>query len=357
MTGLRKRVAVGFLSIVFLLFFSGMISLFELSRLSRDTGEILEASKRHIDRAKEMLDAAHEQNVALIRLAMLGDRSGDTLYRRSTARLEAALEEALVEASDRSMLDSLVAVVAELRQLTDPFLAEEEAEQRAGSRMGHATAASRTATPVPTAPKETVSIVGNDATADSTSEWTAQSAEGTSSAAVAKHRALSDQSRVAEGAASGGGSALVRASGSGKGRSTTKNAVSVAEQRPVLSPEWYSAEYEVLYGRMTAAIKSYMTSTQSSLAPRAEQLKKNAYRAVTPVLISLVVMIAIVLMLYYFMSVYCVSPVVRMNKALGDFLVFRTPFAPKGEFKDEMLGVREKIETMIAMIRQNGNGK
>lgn len=265
MTGLRKRVAVGFLSIVFLLFFSGMISLFELSRLSRDTGEILEASKQHVDRAKEMLDAAHEQNVALIRLAMLGDRSGDTLYRRSTERLEAALEEALVEASDRSMLDSLVAVVAELKQLTDPFLAEQEAVKRLAD-----TAA-----------------------------------------------------RVTPGATR-------------------------------LSPEWYTAEYEVLYGRMTTAIKSYMTSTQSSLAPRAEQLKTNAYRAVTPVLISLAVMIAIVLMLYYFMSVYCVLPVVRMNKSLGDFLMFRTPFAPKSEFKDEMLGMKEKIETLIAMIRQNG---
>lgn len=49
-----------------------------------------------------------------------------------------------------------------------------------------------------------------------------------------------------------------------------------------------------------------MISTQSSLAPRTEQLKRNAYRAVTPVLISLLVMIAIVLMLYYFVSAYLV---------------------------------------------------
>ena len=47
-----------------------------------------------------------------------------------------------------------------------------------------------------------------------------------------------------------------------------------------------------------------MISTQSSLAPRTEQLKRNAYRAVTPVLISLLVMIAIVLMLYYFVSAF-----------------------------------------------------
>ena len=57
MTGLRKRVTVGFLSIVCLLFFSGMVSLLELGHLSRDTGEILKANARNIELAKEMLDA------------------------------------------------------------------------------------------------------------------------------------------------------------------------------------------------------------------------------------------------------------------------------------------------------------
>ena len=121
-----------------------------------------------------------------------------------------------------------------------------------------------------------------------------------------------------------------------------------------LASRWYQSDYETLYGRLTSAIKSYMTSTQSSLVPRAEQMKKNAYRAVTPVLISLAVMIAIVLMLYYFMSVYCVNPIVRMNKSLGDYLAFRTPFAAKAEFKDEVLGLREKIEALIALVKQSG---
>ena len=97
-----------------------------------------------------------------------------------------------------------------------------------------------------------------------------------------------------------------------------------------------------------------MTSTQSSLAPRTEQMKKNAYRAVTPVLISLVVMIAIVLMLYYFMTVYCVNPILRMNKALGAYLSFRIPFAVKGDdLKDEMRELKEKIDSLILLSKQN----
>lgn len=259
MTGLRKRVTVGFLSIVCLLFFSGMVSFLELSHLSRDTGEILKANRRNIELAKEMLDAAHEQNVALIHLSVFGDRSYDSLCRVQLERLENTLLIAQNEALDKSFLDSLAFATTELRLLTDNYLA-----------FGLAGA---------------------------------------------------DSLNVAQADSVGG--------------------------------RWYNDEYEALYGRLTSAIKNYMTSTQSSLAPRAEQMKKNAYRAVTPVLISLAVMIAIVLMLYYFMTIYCVNPILGMNKGLGDYLSFRIPFTVKGECKDEVLELKEKIDTLISQSKQS----
>lgn len=258
MTGLHKRVTVGFLSIVCLLFFSGMVSFLELSHLSRDTGDILEANRRNISLAKEMLDAAHEQNVALIRLSVFGERKYDSLCRVSLMRLENTLSVARNEAIDKSFLDSLAFATTELRLLTDAYLAFGESER--------------------------------------------------------------DSETMFEGDTEGG--------------------------------RWYSHEYQPLYGRLTAAIKAYMTSTQSSLAPRAEQMKKNAYRAVTPVLISLVVMIAIVLMLYYFMLIYCVNPILRMNKGLDDFLTFRIPFVVKGDLKDEVLELKEHIDSLISIAKQ-----
>ena len=253
MTGLRKRVTTGFVSIVCLLFFSGMVSFLELSHLSRDTEDILKANARNIELAREMLDAAHEQNIALVHLSVFGDREYDSLCRASMERLESALLVAQTEALDKSFLDSLAFATTELRLLTDSYLT-----------------------------------------------W--------------------------------------------------------AEEGPdSLRHGWYDGEYEALYGRLTSAIKNYMTSTQSSLAPRAEQMKKNAYRAVTPVLISLAVMIAIVLMLSYFMNLYCVDPVLKMNKGLGDYLAYRVPFVAKGDFKDEMLQLKEKIDALIALSKQQKN--
>lgn len=257
MTGMRRRVTAGFLSIVCLLFFSGMVSFVELGHLSRDTGEILKANERNIELAKEMLDAAHDQNVALIHLSVFGDRSYDSLCRTSMSRLENTLLVAQNEALEKSFLDSLAFATTELRLLTDNYLA-----------------------------------------------FGASAAD------------------------------------------------SVIVCRPdSVGSTWYNEEYEALYTRLTSAIKSYMTSTQSSLAPRTEQMKKNAYRAVTPVLISLAVMIAIVLMLFYFITIYCVSPVVKMNKGLGDFLAFRVPFTVKADCKDEVLELKEKIESLIALSK------
>ena len=52
------------------------------------------------------------------------------------------------------------------------------------------------------------------------------------------------------------------------------------------------------------------------------------------------------------MSIYCVHPIVRMNKGLDDFLTFHIPFAVKGQLKDEVLELKERIDTLISMTKQ-----
>ena len=47
------------------------------------------------------------------------------------------------------------------------------------------------------------------------------------------------------------------------------------------------------------------------------------------------------------------SPVERMNKSLENYLAFRVPFVVKGELKDEMLALKEKIESLINLIKQS----
>ena len=286
MKGMRKRVTIAFSSIVCLLFLSGLLSLVELNRVSHGAGDILTASRRNVELAKEMLDAAHAQNVALIHLTVLGDEQYVEATRRAMGDLEQVLMVARDEALDPSFLDSLSFATIEMKVMVDRYL-NRLSEQKNQPVMATDTASVE----LP------IDSLGVD-------------------------------------------SLLMRA------------AVEAAEKNDEEdSVRWYTEEYEAVYLRLTAAVKAYMNSTQSSLAPRTEQMKKSAYRAVTPVLISLLVMIAVLVMFYYFMLIYCVNPIVRMNRSLGDYLAFKVPFTVKEECKDELLELKEKIESLINQLR------
>lgn len=117
--------------------------------------------------------------------------------------------------------------------------------------------------------------------------------------------------------------------------------------------EWYDSNYKVVYDKLVDEIQEFMTHTHSSLAPRAEQLNKNAYRSVAPVLISLVVLIAIVLMFYYFITVYCVKPIAKINKSLSDYMSYRLPFGIKEELLDELKELVDNIEKLVGLSKQN----
>lgn len=252
--GIGKRVTIGFLSIVALLFFSGMISLIELSRVSGQPEAILTANQHNIEIVEEMLDAARDQNMSIIRLSIFGDRTGDSICRVSMARLEAVLEIAREEARDKAQLDSLTFMVTDMRILTDNYL----------------------------------------------------------------DFGLNDEGDY-------------------------------------IDPDWYADHFEPMYDNLTTAIENYMDAAQRALMPHTERLKRDAYRAVTPVLISLAVMIAVVLMFYYFVTIYGVFPIVRINRALGDYLNYRMPFNVKAECRDELAELRERIETLIARAKTGKN--
>ena len=255
MKGMRKRVTIGFLSIIGLLFASGMISLVELNILSNTTERVLVSNKQNATFARDMLDASYDHNVALISHTIIDNSAGyDSICISSLNRMESTLVMAQDNLQDKKSLDSLAVAIVKLRIFT--------------------------------------------------------------------HRSLEE----------------VKTSGDSLNCHNTKI---------------HSSEYQDLNRRITTYIKDYMLSSHDSIAPQAEQVRIDAYRAVTPVLISLFVMIAIVLMFYLFMITYEVKPIIAMNKALGSYLQYKIPFKFKEECKDEILELREKIETLIYISKQN----
>ena len=117
--------------------------------------------------------------------------------------------------------------------------------------------------------------------------------------------------------------------------------------------KWYVEVYEPSYDRFTEQVKRYTTLSHGQVAPRAAQLSKNAYRSVAPVLISLAVMIAIVLMFYFFVYIYGVKPILCINKALADHLSFKLPYKVKAEMIDEIKELNDNIENLINISKSN----
>ncbi len=116
--------------------------------------------------------------------------------------------------------------------------------------------------------------------------------------------------------------------------------------------ESYYQQYRPLHLDIIDAIYDLTSASLQSVEPRAEQLQRNAYRAVTPVLISLIVMIVIVLLFYYFMIIYGVNPIVRLNRSLADFLNFRVPFKSKDDCNDELRELQESIESITLQLKR-----
>lgn len=286
MKGIGRRVAAGFFSIAALLFISGMISLFELSNLSTDTEDILSASRRNMESAKEMLNSAHQHSLAVMHIAIFNEHSREDACRKAISDLEGRVAMVRNEALDVTRLDTLAGSIDSLRRITEKYLA--------ARKIRIATA-------------DTVVVID------------------VSTAQAIANNVSSNEITAAQPAISG--------------------------------RQWYDTEYKAAYDNLTNRIQDFMTHTHSSLAPRAEQLNKNAYRSVTPIFISLIVMILTVLMFYFFMRTYCVKPIEKIDKALSDYLSFRLPFNVKSNLIDEYKSLNDNIETLINISKQNNNNK
>ena len=258
MTGIRKRITIGFLSIIVLLFFSGLVSLFELNHMSTDIDAILNSSHKGITLTEGMLDAIRANDRAVIRYAVLRDVAYADSCRVSATNFASKVTSAReqISSSATTLFDSLEVSAMRLATLVEELRVSQRVEQ---------------------------SLLPDSLKANPT---------------------------------------------------------------PYNGKDWYNNEYHPAYNTASNQILQVLTHAQSSLSPRAERLSRNAYRAVTPVFISLVVMIVILLMFYYFIMIYAIKPIVEMNKSLADWMRYRLPFAPKAEYRDELSELRDKIESV-----------
>ncbi|MBO5801209.1 MAG: hypothetical protein J6Q07_02400 [Alistipes sp.] len=115
---------------------------------------------------------------------------------------------------------------------------------------------------------------------------------------------------------------------------------------------WYVDSYKPEYLNVSSQIIKYMTGSETTLGPDVNRLSHTARRAVTPVFLSLVVMLIVVFMLYFFMHHYLIKPIIRINDSLGDFLRYRVPFDNNISCRDEIASLRDRLIALIQKLRQ-----
>ena len=114
---------------------------------------------------------------------------------------------------------------------------------------------------------------------------------------------------------------------------------------------WYVECYKPEYVNLSKQITKFMTGSESTLGPDVSSLSLTARRAVTPVFLSLVVMIVVALMFYYFLNHYLIKPIMRINRSLGEYLRYRSPFDKDIACRDEIESLRDRIMILIAKLK------
>ena len=113
--------------------------------------------------------------------------------------------------------------------------------------------------------------------------------------------------------------------------------------------------HKTMYHTLTKAIKEYMTASQHSIFSRTSQLEHNAYRAIMPGVITLVVAIIIVLVFMFMIDFYFTRPVVRIQRGLENSLRHNIPFKIKTEGNDEVAALGDSVEKVMSILRKKQN--
>ncbi len=120
----------------------------------------------------------------------------------------------------------------------------------------------------------------------------------------------------------------------------------------IITPHsWYVERYKPEYVNLSTQITKFMTGSESTIGPDVNSLSLTARRAVTPVFLSLVVMIVVTLMFYYFLNHYLIKPIMRIDRSLGQYLRYRSPFDNDIACRDEIRSLRDRIMILIAKLK------
>lgn len=126
----------------------------------------------------------------------------------------------------------------------------------------------------------------------------------------------------------------------------------ILQSSDTISMDWFADIYWKSYSMVITTIKDYMIFQQDEFQKYTEVLEDNVYRALMVGIISLAAGILLLAAFYFMIHTFFLSPVLKMEKALHDFLRANITYSVRIETKDEINSLSDNIEELCSRIRK-----
>lgn len=116
---------------------------------------------------------------------------------------------------------------------------------------------------------------------------------------------------------------------------------------------WFSDIYNKPYFNLTNSIKEYMVATQRKIIEYTTDLERNAYRTSMVGIIALGGGFLLILIFYFMINKFFISPVLKIRNGLKRSLTQRLPYTVVIDTHDEIRGLSDDIAQVLACNLKN----
>jgi len=130
------------------------------------------------------------------------------------------------------------------------------------------------------------------------------------------------------------------------------NGLSSRSEVELTDRAWYVNQVNPSYNAVANRVKALMTINEAAIIENASNLENNAYRAIMPGIIAIAVGFFLTILFNLFINHYFLSPIVKLTRAVDDFVKHKIPFDVTVETKDEIGQLRDAISTLVAQAKK-----
>ena len=116
---------------------------------------------------------------------------------------------------------------------------------------------------------------------------------------------------------------------------------------------WFADLYQPAYVMFNTAIQKLRLVNQNALFENSVKLEEGFYRMLMPPIIAIGVGLLLVILFNYFLNLYFISPILRINKGIKSFLDNKIPYNVTVDTSDEINELNEDIKMLISQSKRD----